>query len=137
MGWYNYDIYGGDETQTRHYNFLKWAKVATEDQIFNEGWLMIRKTKIPNDKIPIFEKNLDKVIKNMPKCKFWDEDKAIEWQMLLALCLDNKIYPSGIIREKGKEATEYLMGEHASDFTKPSKRRAALRNFLKRLNKIY
>ena len=133
MGWAGYGIYDGDGTQTCHYTFIKWSKCATESDVFDEEWLTYRKTKIPKNKIANFKRNIKNVVVKMPKIKkFWDEYKAIEWQMLLALLLDNEIKPPSIIKRNGILASEFLMGEHASEFDKPAIRRRVLRNFIKR-----
>jgi len=134
MGWGGYGIYDGDGTQTCHYDFIVWSGCATEDEIYDGEWLKLNKTKIPVDRLSIFEKNIGKVIKKMPKVKFWNENKAIEWQMLLSLLLDNKIKPPAVVKKNGILATEFLMGEHASDFCSPAARRAILRRFIKRIN---
>lgn len=60
------------------------------------------------------------------------ESSAFEWQMLLSICVDNKIKPPKIVLEKGIEATEWMMLDHAADFDNPSRRRQNLRNFIKR-----
>lgn len=139
MGWYGYTIYSGDDTQTWHYNFIKWSGIkVTEDQIMEDEWVGIRKTKIPDEYLDIFKTGLPKVIKKMPKKrKFWkDEYSAIEWHMLLALCVDNKVKSPKIIYDIGLDAVEYLMGAHASDFKNPSRRRRNLRNFIQRAKKL-
>jgi len=134
MGWCGYTIYSGDDTQTRHYDFIKWAKISKDDDEIGD-WLEL-KTKIPKDKRHLLTDNADIILKKMPKTKFWDEDKAIEWQMLLALYLDNKVIPPKIIYDNGILGTEYLMGEHAEDFDNPSSRKKNLRNFIARAKKI-
>lgn len=50
MGWSGYDLYDGDETQTCHINFLKWAKVEKNTDIILEHYLKINKTIIPKEK---------------------------------------------------------------------------------------
>lgn len=133
MGWFGYGIYSGDNTQTCHYDFLEWLGFK-EKEI--ESWLG-NKTKIPKKHIETLKNGLAKIIKKMPKRKYFTEDSdAIEWQMLLALLLDNKIKPNKIIYEKGISATNYLMGKHADDFDAPPIRRAALRRFIKRAEKL-
>ena len=137
MGWGSYHIYGGDGTQTRHYDFLKWAKVSRDDEEIQE-WLGLRKTKVPKDRIFKLTENIDLILKKMPKEKkhldnYDQEDNAIEWQMLAALFLDNKIKVPEKVYEMAKKSTEYLMGEHASCFDCPGTRRAILRRFIKRL----
>ena len=131
MGWFGYCIYCGDGTQTCHYSFLEWAKIKLDedhkyDILTNKGTILSK------DQWKLFQKNIDKVLKKMPKAKFWDENKAIEWQMLLALYVDHKTKPPAKIRKMGVEATEYLMGEHASEFYKPQNRRTVLINFIKK-----
>jgi hypothetical protein len=138
MGWGGYTNYSGDGTQTQHYSYLEWAKVATENEIMDGDWLGYRKTKIPNDKIPIFIKNIDLVLKKMPSHKFWSEYDAIDWQMLLSLFLDNKIKECPkIVIEKGIEASEYLLGEHSDGFDEPSKRRKHIKNFITNAKNFY
>jgi hypothetical protein len=136
MGWFSYHVYGGDDTQTQHYNFLKWAKCGTEDEIMDNEWLGLRGTKIPKDRISIFEKNIDKVLKKMPKSKYWNDENAIEWQMLLSLFLDNKLKVPTIVKQKGIDATEYLCGKHAADFTNPKLRIRNLKRFIERVAKL-
>jgi hypothetical protein len=135
MGWCGDGLYDGDGTQALHYDFLQQAKCATEDEIFDNDWLG-KKTLIPEDRIPIFEKNIDLVLKKMPYKKFWNEDIALEWQMLLALFVDNKLKVPKIIRDKGIEATEFLCGPDASEFNNPSNRRRKLRSFIEKAKKL-
>ena len=150
MGWLGYTLYAGDSTQSCHSAFLEWAGIEidydTDDG--DEYYYSIftsRGTFIPKDLIPIFVKNINKVLKKMPKIKmsrvknikYWDEYNALEWQMLLALFVDNKLKIPQIIYDNGIEATEFLMGEHASDFDKPWLRRAALKRFITKAGKIY
>jgi hypothetical protein len=88
----------------------------------------------------VLANNIDKVLKKMPKLNkfgFKDEYEAIDWQMLLALFVDNKLLPPKLIIDNGILATEYLLGEHADLFNEPSKRKAALRRFIKKVNKMY
>jgi len=135
MGWSGYSIYSGDDTQTQHYDFLVKAKVVkNDDEIFDGEWLTCRGTIIPKHKIPLFIKNIGKIKLRVPK--FWDEDSAIEHQMLLALFVDNKLPVPRNIFDNGIIATEYLMGGHAADFDKPSLRRAALKRFIVRAKKL-
>lgn len=135
MGWFGYDIYDGDETQTRHYNFLKWGKVSNNDEEI-ENWLTCDGTLIPKEKASILLKNINLVLKKMPKVKFWNEEKALEWQMLGALFLDNKIKIPTIIRKNTILATEYLIGEHAEDFLEEKTRRRYLRKFIRKIKKL-
>lgn len=138
MGWSGYGIYGGDDTQTFHYTILNWAGIKDEEiEVLGKDdetnpLLTIKGTKLPKEFITRLKKNIDKVLKKMSHKKFVDEDMAIEWQMLLALFLDNKMKVPHIIKKMGILGTEYLMGEHAADFDNPSLRRRNLRNFIKR-----
>jgi hypothetical protein len=135
MGWCGYCIYCGDGTQTCHYNFIKWARIhlKTDDlmECMDEGG-----TILPKDKWKLFCKNIKNVLCKMPKAKYFNEYTAIEWQMLLALYVDNKTKPPAKIRKMGIEATEYLMGEHSSEFDKPQNRRRVLRNFIKKAKSL-
>ena len=137
MGWAGYGIYGGDDTQTRHIDFVKWAKIKmTEDEVWE--CMAANGTHLPDEALPLLTKNLDKILKKMPKLRnerFRDEDDALEWQMLLALFLDNRLNPPDKVYEMGVKATDYLMGQHADEFNEPSKRRKALRAFLKKAEK--
>lgn len=133
MGWCGYCIYCGDGTQTCHYDFFEWAKLDSDEC----EWLLTDKgTILSKDQWKLFRKNIDKVLKKMRKNKFWDEDMAIEWQMLLALYVDNKTKPPAKIKKMGIEATEYLMGEHASEFDKPSNRRRLLKRFIEKVKSL-
>jgi hypothetical protein len=136
MGWYGYCIYCGDDTQTRHYDFFKWGKIASDYEITENDWLTNKGTIIPKIYIDKFIKNIPLILKKMPKVKFWNEDNAIEWQMLLALFIDNNIKPPKEILSNGITATEYLMEEHAADFNNPSLRRKHLKNFIKKAKNL-
>lgn len=137
MGWFGYTIYSGDETQSCHLDFCKWAKLYKgDDYEWMELHLLNSKTKLDREEQSLFIKNINGVLKKMPKCKFWDEYNAIEWQMLLALFVDNDMTVPKVILEKGVLGTEFLMGEHASDFKEPSKRRQNLKNFIIRAKKL-
>ena len=135
MGWFGHGIYDGDDTQTRHFDFIKWAKIEKDREILFD-WVGRRKTKIPKDKVHLLSENYELILKKMGKVsKYWDEFDAIEWQMLLALFIDNNVKAPEIIYEKGISATEYLIEKCSDDYNSPSQRRAALRNFIKRAEK--
>jgi hypothetical protein len=128
MGWFGYGIYDGDGTQTCHYAFIKNAGI----KVNIDEWLGLKGTKIPAEHLSTFIKGIPKILKKMPKVKvYWTDDKAMEWQMLLALLKDNGLYHKEIY-DRGIEATKYLMGEHASDFNNVSARRQVLKNFIKK-----
>lgn len=133
MGWLGYSIYGGDDTQTQHLGFLRKAglKLSDDEEM---DLLGINKTKIPKELLGKFKKNIPLLIKKMPNAIHWNEDKALEWQMLAALLLDNKIPLPKKLKKKAIEATEYLMNDHADDFIEPVKRRQVLRKFLEKVN---
>jgi hypothetical protein len=136
MGWGGYGLYDGDETQTCHYDFMKWA-----------GWkgdvddcLQLKKTKLTNDMKVLLAKNIDKVLKKMPKLNkfgFRDSQDAIEWQMLLSLFFDNKLLPPKIVFDNGVLATKYLLEYQSKEFDNPAKRKAVLRSFIKRVTKLF
>lgn len=155
MGWTGYGLYEGDGTQTCHYSFMEWAGWKDEDSVREaisidddkffkiangEIKRVIYKTKLTNDMKTVLTKNIDKVLKKMPKLTkfgFKNESNAIDWQMLLALFVDNKLLPPKSVIDNGILATEYLLGSHADLFDRPAKRRAVLRNFIKKINKLY
>lgn len=137
MGWVGYGIYDGDETQILHLDYLKWSGCIIgmkEDEVWE--WLKQNKTKIPLDKIALFKKGIPLILKKMSKWRIrgslQDEDLSIEWQMLLALFLDNNIKLPLIVKKNGILATEYLLGDHAEDFSNKGIRRRVLKNFIKR-----
>lgn len=141
MGWFGYGIYDGDETQTCHLDFLKRAgyKVKYSSVEILEFFFKNNKTVLSKEAKDLVTKNMDKILNKMPKTiqsniknhlYFKDDCDAVEWQMLLALCLDNKIKPSKLIKQNGILATEYLIHYHSVGFTNPSARRASLRRFL-------
>ncbi len=134
MGWFGYGIYDGDGTQSAHYDFIKQAKISKDQDEISE-WLKVKRTSIPADKRHLLEDNIDLILKKMPKVKYWSEDKAIEWQMLAALFMDNKVKPLPVVYEHAISATEYLMGDHCDDFKVPSRRRQVLKNFKRKLKK--
>lgn len=133
MGWFGYGKYSGDETQTHHLDFIKWAKLPLTDEEISDC-LLINKTKIPKNLISLFNKNLPNILKNMNSNKKWDEENAIQWQMLMLLLLDNNIKLPKIIKNNGILATKFLMGQHSTEFNKPSARRAVLQKILKKAN---
>ncbi|MEK6832618.1 MAG: hypothetical protein AABY32_01110 [Nanoarchaeota archaeon] len=136
MGWCGYGIYDGDDTQTCHLDFIKWAKIPVDEDIVFDNWIKSGiKTTIPAKYRKLFKKNINFVIKKIPGNKKFNEDTAIEWQMLLSLFLDSNIVPPVNIRKNGIAATEYLLGEHAEEFDKPGIRKRILRNFIKRAEK--
>ena len=143
MGWSGYGLYDGDETPTSHHPFMEWAGWKDEGAVGDAMTYTRRrggKTKLTNEMKEVLANNIDKVLKKMPKLNkfgFKDEYEAIDWQMLLALFVDNKLLPPKLIIDNGILATEYLLGEHADLFNEPSKRKAALRRFIKRVNKLY
>ena len=129
MGWFGYGIYDGDETQTRHITFLKWAKIEHDSDVIFDNYFIEDKTILPKDKLLLFQKNISFILKRITKPSKWDEDSAIEWQMLLALFVDNKLKAPAKIYENGVSATIHLM-EYADDFDNPSKRKKALKKFI-------
>ena len=141
MGWFGHSIYDGDETQTCHITFIKNSGYKEKYPYEINDCLQLRKTVLTDDMKNCLVKNINKVLKKMPKLKtsknknifFKDEYDAIEWQMLLSLFVDNKLSAPKIIKDNGILATEYLMQEHAEDFNKPHLRRACLKRFLKKL----
>lgn len=141
MGWIGYGIYDGDGTQTRHYDFLKWAKIGKNDDDI-EPYLTVKGTILPEEFKQKLKSNISLVLKKMPKVPLnkwhkYDEYSAIEWQMLLALFVNNEIIPNEEIFNNGREACEYLMGEHASEFNNPSSRKRNLKKFVEKARKLY
>lgn len=142
MGWSGYGLYDGDGTQTCHYLFMEQAGWKDEDAVGDAMTYTRRggKTKLTNEMKEVLANNIDKVLKKMPKPTkfgFRKEHNAIEWQMLLALFVDNKILPPKSVIYNGILATEYLLGSHSDSFDEPYKRKAALRRFIKKVNKLY
>ena len=135
MGWCGHGLYAGDGTQVCHYNFLKEMGISDDyDEAFE--WMGLTRTTIPENRRYLLRKNYKLALDKMPKCEYWGEDDALEWQMLLSLFVDNGVKPPKIILDTGVEATEYLLGEHAADFNNPGARRNSLKSFLKRTFKL-
>jgi hypothetical protein len=135
MGWFGYGLYDGDDTQTCHIGFIKTAIPSlSEDDIFE--FLKSRRTLIPDSLVLRFRKGIPFILKKIkaPNLARWNEDKAIDWQMLLALFVDNDIQVPHKVLVYGMLACHYLMGDHAADFNEPSRRRAALRRFMKKVD---
>ena len=140
MGWFGYGIYDGDGTQTCHIDFLNNAGVTKSSTDEALDLLAVNGTILPADMMQKFVNNINKVLKKMPKLVrgyFQDEDDAIEWQMLLALFVDNKTTPLKEIFDIGFEATVYLDGEHAEGFDQPIERHRVLRNFMSKAKEVY
>lgn len=139
MGWLGYGIYDGDETQTQHIDFLKWAKVTDDEVLVINEYFTLTRTVLPKAEQKTFLKNIDKVIKKMPKRVLtgnFNEDAALEWQMLAALFVDNRMPIPRIIKNIGLNACDYLLYEHSDDFREPSKRRAKIKAFITKLKKL-
>lgn len=139
MGWCEYSLYAGDGTQTLHINFITDAIPSiTNDEIFDDDWFgKGNKTKIPKKYLDAFVKGVPNILKKIKAPRFWDEYSAIEWQMLLSLFIDNKLPTPDLVLKNGLEATEYLLdpaSRHCEDFNVPSRRRAILKNFIKKVN---
>lgn len=134
MGWSGYGLYDGDGTQTCHYEYIKAAKISKDlDEI--ASFLKFRKTVIPKEKTQLLIDNYEKIMKKMSKKKFFDEDSAIEWQMLLSLYLDNNLSVPANVKSRGISATKYLLSDHSDRFKEPFRRRRVLNNFLKKAMK--
>jgi len=139
MGWFGHGNYDGDETQTWHYDFLKWAKISKNyEELFE--WTVNNKTIVPDEFIPTLKKNLPLILKKMTKFPknphYVNEHVAVEWQMLMALYTDNKIALPKNVLKTCVEASEYLCGnDHAPDFNNPSARRRAIRNLVEKAEK--
>ena len=140
MGWCGYGLYDGDETQTCHYDFMKWAGWKGDEDDLGDC-LQYRKTKLTDDMKVLLANNIDKVLKKMPKLNkfgFQGEEDAIEWQMLLSLFSDNKLVPPKVVFDNGILATEYLLQHDCTlIFNNPAKRKAVLRGFIKRVKKMF
>ncbi len=149
MGWFGYGIYDGDGTSTCFYDFNKFGKLKINEDLISEEILTSSgKIKLSNDYQKKFLENINLIISNMPKLKkdkykdylnqedFRDEDDAIEWQMLLAVFVDNNMKVPKIVLENGVKGTQYLMGQHAEDFDSPYKRRKKLKTFIEKSKKL-
>jgi len=135
MGWLGYGLYDGDGTQSSHINFIKTAIPSlSEEMIFN--FLRFKKTLIPKDLLPAFKKGIPALLKKMktPNVLRWNEDQAIDWQMLLALFVDNNLSVPHQVLVNGMLACHYLLGEHSADFSEPRKRRANIKRFMKKVD---
>lgn len=135
MGWSGYGLYDGDETQTCHLDFIKTASNVSFDISFE--WLGIKKTKIPSRYVKDFVHGVPLILKKIraPKNIFkWNEDNAIEWQMLLSLFVDNNLIVPHKVLVYGILACHYFLGDHASEFDEPTLRRSAVRRFMKKVN---
>lgn len=149
MGWHGYGIYSGDETQTLHIDFMKRLGFSYEDI---EPCLKVGKTSLTEEMIEKICTDGHLIIDKMPKLVtpniyFTSDEAALEWQMLLALFIDNDIfsYDCDDVFERvchevfkvGILATTYLSYQHASEFDYPKKRRAVLKRFSQKATKQY
>ena len=141
MGWTGCGLYEGDETQTCHILFMERAgyKFLQDEEIDMMG--SGDKTSLTPEMKKLLRKNIANVLAKMPKLGkskvtknqyFKDEDDAIEWQMLLALYLDNDMKPPKIVKDLGIYATEALIEQWSDNFNNPGARKRVLRNFIKR-----
>jgi hypothetical protein len=144
MGWFGYGIYDGDDTQSLHYTWLVKIGVCRDlDDAIDSG-IVGCTTKIPKNKIYLLIKNWRKIASSLSKkieTGEWDkhghdEGRALEWQMLLALFNDNNLKAPKLVFKMGIEGTKFLMGEHSSDFDRPSSRRATLKRFIEKSYKL-
>jgi len=139
MGWFGYGLYDGDDTQTSHIDFIKRAIPSlSKDDIYE--MLGSGETSIPNNYIAAFKKGVPAILKkmkapkNMLELKWYDEDFAIDWQMLLSLFVDNNLSVPHDVLVNGMLACHYLLGDHAADFNYPGKRRASIKRFMKKVD---
>lgn len=136
MGWFGYGLYDGDETQTAHIDFIRQAiPYLRSDDVYD--CLGSSRTILPQNYIKSFKKGIPNILKKIKTPKNilkWNEDLAIEWQMLLALFVDNNLMVPHKILVYGMLACNYLLGEHSNDFNEPSKRRASIRRFMKKVD---
>lgn len=144
MGWSGYGIYDGDDTQSLHYDWLiKIGVCYNLDNAIDSGIVGFT-TKIPKNKTRLLSKNWRKIASSLSKkieTGRWDkhghdEDRALQWQMLLALFNDNNLKAPKTVFKMGIEGTKFLMGNHSSEFDNPSARRAALKRFMKKSYKL-
>lgn len=136
MGWSGYGLYDGDGTQTSHISFIKIAiSSLSEDDIFE--WMKIKKTSIPKKYLLNFKKGIPHILEKIKKPKNilrWDEYNAIDWQMLLALFVQNNLKVPHKVLVYGMLACHYLLGDHSANFDEPSKRRAVIKRFMKKVD---
>lgn len=140
MGWSGYGLYDGDETQSCHINFIKWAIPSLNEEDIFDCFIGTRKTKLPKILTLSFKKGIVNILKKIrtPKNHFkWDEENAIEWQMLLSLFVDNNLKVPHIVLVNGMLASNYLLGEHASEFDEPTKRKATIKRFMKKVDENF
>jgi hypothetical protein len=131
MGWTSFGIYGGDNTQSQHYEFIKNACIfKDDDQIFD--CFKQNRTVVPRDKRHLLIVNYNKIVKKI-KSNIKDEYDALSWQMLAALFLDNQVRLPVSLKKKAIEATNYLIENSCDEFISPSRRRENLRKFLRKV----
>lgn len=129
MGWWGHGIYDGDETQSCHYDFIKWAKIESNEEVISQ-WLTLKGTKIPTDKLPLLKKNCKLILNKLKLPKHWNEYFSLDWQMLLSLFIDNNVKPPTVVYKNGIAATQYLIDECSDDYNHPAARKKALRAFI-------
>jgi hypothetical protein len=132
MGWISFGIYGGDGTQTQHYDFIKSACISQDDEEISD-FLKQNRTIVPRDKRHLLIVNYNKIVKKI-KSNIRDEYDALSWQMLAALFLDNQVRLPVSLKKKAIEATNYLIENSCDDFVSPSRRRENLRKFLRKVS---
>ncbi len=148
MGWWGYGIYDGDDTITQQYDFLCNAKICEKTDegydYYLENYYGKIKSKEDCDKLV---QNQDMAAKKLPKkiilghnvlIKGWDddEDRAIAWQMFVALFVDNNLPIKKGYAQKGIEATEFLKLAHAKQFINVGARIKHLNTFIKKVKKL-
>lgn len=79
---------------------------------------------------------LPKVIKRLSKIKNPCETDLLEWQMIGAFFVENKLPITKDIKNSVLNATSWLKHEHASSFIHPHIRRKVLSNFETKLLKL-
>ena len=137
MGWFGYNTYGGDGTQSCHYNYLVWSKVfKNDDAVMDSGVLDSLKTKLNKQQKVIFSKNWKKVFSKIDRKKIKYDDDAIQIQMLAAIFIDNELSIPKKLYKKLEIAIDYLLGQHSDEFDKPFARRNSLKKFLKQAKKL-
>jgi hypothetical protein len=141
MGWMGYGLYDGDDTlscQTEAIDIAIGGKNPTyllENGKKTDCYSFLPKMKLDSSIREIIDKNYP-LIKNKLNLSNHDlnESRAIAWQMLADLYMNQGMDMPPELIEKALEATEYLKKEHAEDFDNPSARKKVLNNFIKKIN---
>lgn len=140
MGWFGHGKYDGDETESTQMAMVEVAYGKTNiplrnGKILDESWhwKVGQECLAPEVVDWVFSK-WDKVWKTCIQDRRRQEAHDLNVMMAADFFMNHGVALPDGLRQKAQHSIENLLGEHASDFNSPEKRRRVLRRFQKKLD---